>query len=303
MADSKFKAMMNSLSYDSNILRELTPEENQALKKNLVVMFHDVWDVCRKHNLTIMLGGGSALGCVRHEGFIPWDDDLDLMMPRQDFKTFKAVFEKELGEKYILSAPNYTGRSTARFPKIIKKNTTVKELTDVNSDLPCGIFLDIFLIENIPENMALRKIKGLWCSVLMFASTQACWYEHRCEALKAYMCQTREGRKSYRMRMGLGFLCSFIPSWKWFNAVDKAIQYNGKTEVVGMPTGREHYFGEIHSQNVLLPVSFGSFCGEKAPLPGKTDVYLKKLYGENYMELPPENKREKHFIVEFDLSK
>lgn len=302
MADSKFKAMMNSLSFGSNILRELTPEENQALKENLVAMFQDVWNICQKYNLTIMLGGGSALGCVRHEGFIPWDDDLDLMMPRSDYEVLKTVFEKELGPKYILSAPNYKGKAKARFPKIIKKNTTMKELTDVNSDLPCGIFLDIFLIENIPENMVLRKIKGLWCSALMFASTQAFWYEHRCDALKAYMCQTNEGKKSYCIRMGLGSLFSIIPSWRWFNAVDKTIQYNGKTEFVGMPTGRKHYFGEIHSRNVLLPVSFGSFCGEKAPLPGKTDIYLKKLYGEHYMELPPENKREKHFIVEFNLN-
>lgn len=303
MADSKFKAMMNSLSFGSDILRELTPEENQALKENLVVMFQDVWNVCRKYNLVVMLGGGSALGCVRHEGFIPWDDDLDLMMPRQDYETLKAVFETELGEKYILSAPNYIGKSKARFPKIIKKNTTLKELTDINSDLPCGIFLDIFLIENVPENKLLRTGKGLWCSALMFASTQAFWYEHRCSALKDYMCQTSEGKKSYRIKMGLGCLCSLIPSWKWFNAVDRAIRYDGKTKLVGMPTGRKHYFGEIHVRDVLLPVSFGSFCGEEVPLPGRTNVYLEKLYGERYMELPPENKREKHFIVEFDLSK
>ena len=301
MADSKFKAMMNGLTVDSKILRELTPEENQALKENLIIMFRDVLEVCRKYDLTLMLGGGSALGCVRHGGFIPWDDDLDLMMPRNDYEKLKEIFDKELGERYILSAPNYKGKAKARFPKIMKKNTTLKELTDINSDLPCGIFLDIFLIENIPENVFLQKIKGFWCSALMFASTQAFWYEHRCEKLKAYMSQTRAGKHSYQIRMGLGCLCSLIPSWIWFDTVDKAIQYNGKTKLVGMPTGRKHYFGEIHFQDVLLPVSFGMFCGEKAPLPGKVDEYLIKLYGENYMELPPENKREKHFIVEFNL--
>lgn len=103
MADSKFKAMMNSLSSNSTILRELSPEENQSLKNELVQMFQEILAVCQKHGLTIMLGGGSALGCVRHQGFIPWDDDLDLMMPRNDYEVFKTVFEEELGKKiYII---------------------------------------------------------------------------------------------------------------------------------------------------------------------------------------------------------
>lgn len=301
MADSKFKALMNSLSSDSNILRELSPEENQSLKFELIQMFQDVLAVCQKHNLTIMLGGGSALGCVRHQGFIPWDDDLDLMMPRNDYEAFKNFFEEELGERYILSAPNYKGPSKARFPKIIKRDTVFKELTDINSKLPCGIFLDVFLIENVSENILYQKIKGFWCSILMFASTQAFWYEHRCDELKAYMCQTDAGKKTHRTRMVIGRMCSVVPSWKWFNAVDRAVQYQGQTKLVGMPTGRKHYFGEIHSRDVLLPVSYGSFCNIKSPLPGKTDAYLRKLYGENYMELPPESKREKHFIVEFEL--
>ena len=302
MAESKFKAMMNSLSSNASVLCELTPEENQSLKSTLVQMFIDVQSVCQKYSLIIMLGGGSALGCVRHHGFIPWDDDLDLMMPRSDYQVFKSVFEKELGDRYILSAPNYKGRSKARFPKIIKKNTVLKELTDINSNLPCGIFLDIFLIENVPDNKLIQRIKGIWCSFLMFASTQAFWYEHRCDELQAYMCQTNEGRKTYKNRMRIGRFCSIIPSWKWFNAVDNSVQYHGKSKLVGMPTGRKHYFGEIHPREVLLPVSYGTFCGINAPLPGNANIYLKTLYGESYMELPPESKREKHFIVDFELN-
>ncbi len=298
-----FKSLMNSLSHNSDILRELSTEENEALKECLTHMFHDVCEVCEKHNITIMLGGGSALGCIRHQGFIPWDDDLDLMMPRKDYEIFKDIFEKELGEKYILSAPNYKNKSKTRFPKILKKNTTLKEIADLKSTLPTGVFLDVFIIDNVPENILLQKIKGLWCNALMFASTQAYWFENRSNQLKKYMCKTKQGKRSYRIRMGIGFLCSIIPSWIWFNAVDNAIQYNKASKFVGMPTGRKHYFGEIHPRDVLLPISYGLFCGERVPIPGKCDIYLKTLYGEHYMELPPENKREKHFIVEFDLNK
>ncbi len=303
MAGSTFKSLMNSLSHNSDILRELTVEENEALKECLTDMFQNVRAVCEKYNLTLMLGGGSALGCVRHQGFIPWDDDLDLMMPRKDYEIFKEIFEKELGEKYILSAPNYKNKSKARFPKILKKNTTLKELADLNSTLPTGVFLDIFIIENVPDSILLQKIKGLWCNALMFASTQAYWFENRSDRLKKYMCKTKQGNASYLIRMGIGCLCSIVPSWIWFNMVDNAIQYNRESKFVGMPTGRKHYFGEIHYRDVLLPISYGLFCGERVPIPGKCDIYLRKLYGEHYMDLPPESKREKHFIVEFDLNK
>ena len=65
-------------------------------------MFVDIKRICDKHNLILMLSGGSALGAVRHKGFIPWDDDIDLMMPRDDYDKFIDLFEEELGEKYYL---------------------------------------------------------------------------------------------------------------------------------------------------------------------------------------------------------
>ena len=289
--------MMNSLSMASNVLYELSTEDQYTLKNTLLEMYQDVYRVCDKHGLAIMLGGGSALGSIRHQGFIPWDDDLDLLMPRADYEKFKSIFLDELGQKYELSAPNYSCKSKARFPKIMKKGTLLKELTDINSDLPSGIFLDIFILDKVPQNRLHQKIKGLWCNALMYASTQAFWYEHCCDEIREYMCATRRGCHTYRRKRIVGKLCSIVPSWKWYNAVDHAIQYHKETRLLGIPTGRKHYFGEILPADVMLPVSYGQFAGIKVPLPGKIDVYLRNLYG-NYMEIPPENKRERHFVVE-----
>ena len=263
-------------------------------------MFQDVYSVCQRHSLTIMLGGGSALGAIRHQGFIPWDDDLDLLMPRSDYNAFMEVFEAELGEKYTLVAPNYSVRAKARFPKIMKKGTTMKELTDVNSDLPCGIFLDIFPLENVPENIIHQKLKGLLCSALMFGGSRAFWYEHRCQAIKEYMCQTSTSKKTYYVHIVMGWLCHIVPSWKWFDAVDKAVQYRKETALMGIPTGRKHYFGEILPSSVYTPVSYALFEGVNTPIPGDYDAYLKNLYG-NYMQIPPVEKRERHLVVELQL--
>ena len=291
---------MNALSSDSQILRELTAEEQVKLKTCLLGMFQDLYAVCKKHNLTILLTGGSTLGSIRHDGFIPWDDDLDITMPREDFEKLKNVFEEELGSQYILCAPNYTGKSKTRFPKIMKRGTELKELSDINSDMPCGVFLDIFILENIPQSYIHRNVKGLWCNALMFGGSCAYWYEHRCQKIKEYMCVTENGRKMYYFRMGLGWACHLMPSWVWFDLTDKAVRYPKETGLKGIPTGRKHYFGEILPTNAYLPVSFGRFEGIQVPLPSDYDVCLKNLYGD-YMQIPPPEKRERHLVVSLHL--
>jgi lipopolysaccharide cholinephosphotransferase len=291
---------MADQAYGSDILRALSPEEMTTLKECLIEMYLDVAAVCEKHGLCIMLGGGSALGAVRHQGFIPWDDDLDLLMPRSDYEKLAGVFQDELSEKYTLVAPNRPEPAKARFPKIIKKNTTLKELTDLDSDLPSGIFLDIFILENVPGNPVLRSIKGILCSGLMYMSSCAYWYEHGGDAVRRYMCGTTEGAKEYRKRRTIGKICSLIPSHRRFNMVDRAVRYKKETGLLGIPTGRKHYFGEILPTSVYLPVTDGTFEGHNVKIPGGYDKYLRNLYG-NYMEIPPVEKRERHLIVEFSV--
>ena len=82
---------------------ELSDDERYKLKQCLMEIYQDITFICKKYNLTFMLGGGSALGAVRHKGFIPWDDDLDLMMSREDYNKLIKVFPKEVGDKYIIS--------------------------------------------------------------------------------------------------------------------------------------------------------------------------------------------------------
>ena len=91
--------LMNELAKRSDYLRELTDDESKALKKTLLAMYVDIARLCEAHNLTVMLCGGSCLGAIRHKGFIPWDDDLDLLIPRRDYEQMIRLLEQvELGE-------------------------------------------------------------------------------------------------------------------------------------------------------------------------------------------------------------
>ena len=119
-----YKALLNSLSDDSS-LRQLTNEEVVKLRTAFLGAFRDLVACCDQHHLTVMLIGGSVIGAVRHQGFIPWDDDLDIAMPRADFEKLKSIFNKELGEKYILSSPNYQDNAANRFPMMLVKDVLV----------------------------------------------------------------------------------------------------------------------------------------------------------------------------------
>ena len=263
------------------------------LQNALLAMYKDILAVCDNLGITPYLIGGSALGAVRHQGFIPWDDDLDIGMTREDHSIFVSAFEERLGDRYTINAPNLSEKPKCRFTKIFKKGTVCREITDPPEALN-GIFLDIFIIENVPRNKALRTIKGMWCNALQFISTQVFMYENREQVLQFSQGNTQ--RSSIGKRLKIGKLFSFRSSGKWFNAVDKAVRYR-KTGLYGIATGRKHYLGEIFEEQVFFPKQYLPFCDIQAPVFNDYDPYLKNLYGD-YMTLPPEEKRERHYLVE-----
>ena len=292
-----FKKIVNEAGSHSDVIRELTADELKQLKDTLLEMFLEIVRVCEANGICLMLAGGSVLGAVRHQGFIPWDDDLDLMMTREDFRKLCAVFERELGEKYLLVAPNHGKLYQTRFPKIMKRNTVLRTVTDVDSPLPCGIFLDIFILDHIPANRFLRFCKGFWCNTLMFIGSRVYLYEHDNPIFHAYMSGSAATRKALDKALKFGRFFSLISSRKWSDLIDRSVQYRKATGYLGLPTGRKHYFGEIFPDNVFLPPSRGTFEGHEVLLPADCDSYLRNLYGD-YMQIPPEEKREKHHIIE-----
>lgn len=296
---TSYKAFMNSMVANESI-RVLTERELKQLKETMLNCYKDVAKVCQENNINIMLGGGSVLGAVRHKGYIPWDDDFDVLMPRSDFEHFKAIFNEKLGDKYILNAPNFEGIPTNRFPKILIKGTKYVELGEELKDDTNKIKIDIFILENIPQNKFVRAIKGLYCTALMYIAGQVGTYEARNSSLFRFMSQTSKGKSILLRRIIIGKLFSFLPYSMWCNMIDRACQYRHDTDLLGIPSGRKHYFGEVNKKNTYLPATQGTFEGLKVNLPKQYDCYLTKLYG-NYMEIPPLEKREKHYILDIQF--
>lgn len=108
--------------------------------------------VCNKLKLKYFLDSGTLLGCIRHGGFIPWDDDIDVSMPREDYEIFLKKGQKELKTKYFLQTYNTDKEYTNIFAKIRNSETTFIESTVKNLDINHGIYIDIFPLDGFrPE--------------------------------------------------------------------------------------------------------------------------------------------------------
>lgn len=287
---------------DSDILYALNDTERNLLKDCLIGILKDFINICEKYNLTWILGGGSVLGAVRHEGFIPWDDDLDVMMPREDFEKLKQIFNTELSEKYELVAPNYGGVTTNLFAKIKKKGTVLVDMNNYCNKSVCpGVYIDIFPLDYAPNSKPLRFVKALIADFMALTCVSMFMFETQNEKILSFYQQSKSGLKHYKMRLGIGKIMSilFKDREKLYNKYDKFVRHK-KSDYFSIPTGRKHYNGEILPVNKLLPVSKATFEGVSVNIPNNTDEYLTNLYGD-YMQLPPIEKRERHFFVDFQV--
>ena len=295
-----FRDLLNDAARKSNILKELTEQEQQQLRAELIEEYKVIADFCSQHGLTIFLGGGSCLGAIRHKGFIPWDDDLDLNMPRTDYNSLIELIEQgAFPDGYEFSYPSKHHDCKNPFLKIYIKGTKNVEIYDIGTPFPKGISIDIFPMDNVPANKIARRVKAYCFEVVNAIAVSTFYYENQNSTFASFVSTSPELIRMYRTRCRLGKMFSWIGHKKLAYWADKIAQYTKEGEFVTYPNGRRHYMGEIMPRSVFLPVSKGTFEGLEVSLPNQPNKYLENLYGKTYMQLPPEDKRERHFVVDF----
>ena len=271
---------MNQTARQTDALRELTIEESLALKECILDIYKVVSKICQDNALTFMLAGGSCLGAVRHKGFIPWDDDLDIMMPRKDYEILISLLEKGLlGENYSFRYPNGKIDAPVSFLKVYKDDTVLINLTDSQCcPYPQKVFLDVFPLDGVPENHLIRKAKGVVADSLRLAANMVYDSQPWTDIQKQFYSSNPEIRRVMRKRRFWGKILSVVPHRKWVYWFDRFVRNTNKVGLIGIPTGRKRYNGEVFSSEVYFPTVNGLFEGIEVPLPCDWDAYLKNLY-------------------------
>ncbi len=263
-------------------MREITDiKEIQTIALGILVYIDKI---CKENDIEYSLAGGTALGAVRHGGFIPWDDDIDIVMTRPNYEKFLHVMDNTESTRfkclhYGENFPNYF----YRFAKVCDLTTSLAEGEFIKNE-HLGVSVDVFPSDGVDEqkiNKLFKKTK-YYSSMLMVSAS------------KKY---TKSPHGFFRSVVKFfGYLYSKIWGWQyWYKKYDKTISpykninnYN-KTLVYSGVYGLK----EIFNKNMYDNLKTISFEGIIFPIVNNTDEYLKALYG-NYMQLPPKEKQVTH---------
>ena len=294
--------LFRNIDNNAEGLITLNQDQLNALHLVLLSIADDIMDVCEQNQLSCFLSGGTALGAYRDGKIIPWDDDLDLMMPRQDYNQFIPLFKEKYGDKYWIHTPEKTDNFGFQVPHIRKKGTKVKTKSDLYDDSEAGANVDIFLIENIPNNKFLRKAQGYLCMFCGLMLSSRRFFRDR-KILMRLVNNNPEQKKVFRTKILIGRISAILSINAWTRLTNKICSAckNDNSKYVSVPGGRKHYFGEIYNRDFFQNNRRVCFEGREWFIPSRAEDYFTVLYGENFREIPPPEKREKHICWEFDL--
>ena len=264
--------MLKSKRYDDETLKHLQQVEMKILKYFI--------EICEKHNLTYFMYAGSLLGVIRHNGFIPWDDDIDVIMFREDFEKLNKILEKNIDEKYRFF--NVLNEETYHYTwgRLTLKNTLFKEWWGDQVDYTPNIFIDIFILDNVPSNK-FKKFIHKWKS---FTLNQLVIYS----ILKF----ENESKIKELIQKTIYYILKIIPvspstiKKKCVKSFSK-YQYEDCEEVCDFPSENQM---QRSFRTDWLPLKRGKFEDIEVNIPNNYDKILRMDFNE-YMELPPEESR------------
>lgn len=269
---------------------DLSIREIQKLEYDILCYFDDI---CQEHHLTYFLAYGTLIGAVRHHGFIPWDDDIDVMMPRDDYYKLVEIMKNSPHDYYRLIAIETCADFTAPLPKIIDGRTKLIQHYDYEEKVPLGVYIDIFMMDGAKNsyedalqwydesfryyrdwrvsNLALFPPgKSKLYGILRYFKNIA--YKRR--GVEFYLNRLKENNSKYSY-----YECQYV-----------------STLEVGTLPGTKCIWPKQYFEPPVTAV----FEDREFFIPNNYDAVLKSEYGD-YMTLPPENMQIPHHVYSLEI--
>jgi lipopolysaccharide cholinephosphotransferase len=274
---------------------EFDLERHKALLRSMTRVFDRF---CRENNLRYSLFGGSLLGAVRHRGIIPWDDDVDIMMPRPDYDKLIELASKQFPEGYKIV---YAGNSPYYYlplAKMVDTNTTLIEFKK-NKRCSIGVNLDIFPIDAVPKDAQLRErnYRTFRKKYEMASVTAEC----DCDFLPIFQGRFRLNTTLHWLR-NLAYRCLYSSS-DIFNSADRLASSTAWADGEECRVYSSYQFhGRVFPKDLFEHFVDLEFDGIQAMCIRDYDTLLTACY-KNYMQLPPVEKRvchHHHYFLDYD---
>jgi LPS biosynthesis protein len=254
----------------------------EELKKIQLDILTEIDTFCRKNNIKYFLGFGTLLGAIRHKGYIPWDDDIDIVMLRNDYDKFIKEFSKNDRSIYRVQSGDIDKTFLYPYAKIDDTRTTLIENANNSSNI--GINIDLFPLDIIPEDSKKAKI------LLMKSKVWNCIY------ILKYV-KIKHGRNIFKNIILI--LSHFLLGIIKYRTIKKNIIINAQkyknytSKYCGNVVMTDKWNGGIQEVESFSEVLYVDFETIKVPIPCGYDAFLKGCYGD-YMELPPLSERVSH---------
>ena len=267
--------MSDRLHLDKDTLRRLQQKELESL------VYFDSF--CKRHELRYFLLGGCVIGAIRHGGFIPWDDDVDIIMPRRDYERMLKLWKQhETGTRFLMLKTDGTVFTGNSFATLVDTSATMIKENQMYLDVPHGIVTDIFPLDGCPDGRFQRILQ--YYHAMMYS---------------LYITEVVPTKHGGLIKLVSTVLLKLVPSRKrrtkiWQKHERKMTRYAFNTHVkcTELCAG-PHYMRNEYPQAAFAEAEYHDFEGLSLPLPQGYDAYLTMAFGD-YMTLPPEDQQAPH---------
>lgn len=270
-------------------MKELTKKELRKLQLTELDILKEFDCICRKHNIKYSLDGGTLIGAIRHNGFIPWDDDIDVIMLRKDYDKFLEVQKKEIDDKkYYVDSMETNDNNWTLYAKMKRKNSLYTDITSNRPKEEQHIWIDLFPIDKIPNNKLLSKLHYLRVYILKIILM----YKNN------YITSSNDKKKDKLVKY-IKIISKFYNSNRLKKRLNKYIRkYNNKkceccACYAGVYLGKEILDKDIYDNGVIEH----KFEDKNYYVLKEYDRLLTHFYGD-YMKLPKKEDRVGHHYTD-----